>query len=168
MSVKEREKYFEERRQQRLQAERTSVSFDKSEKYRCEQMVICKINNVPTNNAQTKRDFIVSKAANSLGNLFVKVKIADNIINVTPQTYQEAVMVVAELDNIKCNDVVVNVNSETGAITKVINHSDIIQKWEQHKKKLEKSYHIVPESGKKAIEDFIKWRKNKYVLKQIS
>lgn len=155
MSLEERNQYLEQRRKQAVQEKQASFSFDKSEKYRCEQMVICKINNVPTNNAQTKREFIVSKAKNELGELFVKVKIIDNVLNITPQNYQEAVMLVAELDNLKCDNIIVRVNSETGEIHKIMNHQEIIQKWKQHKLKLQNSYNKVPSSEKKSIDEFI-------------
>lgn len=118
-------------------------------RYRCEQNIITKINGIPTTTAKTKRDFLIKKKIIDK-NLFVQVSIEDNIIVVTPNQYQEAINLVAQLDYIKCDAIIVKVNTTTGEIQHIVNHTDIIDKWKTYKLQLESSYSTI--ENKEAVE----------------
>jgi hypothetical protein len=133
-----------------------SINFNKEARYRCEQTVFTKINEIPTNTAETKRDFLIKRA--ELNNLlYIEVSILDNIVIVNPSQYQEAVNLVSNLDLIKCEGIILQVNKTTGNIDRIINHSAIIEKWIRFKENLENSFDYVlnPKSGE-AINNFIK------------
>lgn len=125
------------------------------EKYRCEQTVVTKLNGIPTNTAITKREFQVKKTLED-EDLLYEVSILDNIIEVNPNQYQEAIDLVADLDLVKCNEIVLQINKKTGEVEKIVNHQDIIQKWNEHKNKLESKYDFVRNpDGQEAVKNFI-------------
>ena len=125
-----------------------NIKSEHTEKYRCEQTVVTKLNGIPTNTAKTKREFLIRKFLDDQ-NIFVEVKILDNIIEINPTQYQEAIDLVSELDNIKCDGIILKVNDKTGEIEKVINHTEIIGKWEKHKNLLESKYDFIRDSNAK-------------------
>ena len=78
------------------------------------------------------------------------------MIETNPNQYQEAIELVSELDWVKCDRIVLKVNSLTGNIEKIINHEEIINKWREHKKKLEIKYAFIRNpKGSDAIKKFI-------------
>ncbi|OCA70271.1 LysM peptidoglycan-binding domain-containing protein [Chryseobacterium arthrosphaerae] len=129
--------------------------YEDTARYRCEQTVITKLNGIPTNTADTKREYIVKKR--KINNIpVVEVSITDQIVVMNPNQYQDAVLLVADLDRIKCNGVILEINIQSGNIEKIINHDDIIKHWQKHKHKLEEGYSFVrnPKAAE-AIRSFI-------------
>jgi len=126
-----------------------------SARYRCEQTVVTKLNGIPTNTANTKREFQLRKLIKH-GKLLIGITILDNIIEMNPNQYQEALDLVSELDFIKCDGVILKVNNLSGEIDSVENHLDIIDKWNEHRKVLESKYSFIKNSeGKEAVKQFI-------------
>ncbi|MFC6269823.1 hypothetical protein [Frigoriflavimonas asaccharolytica] len=131
------------------------IDYDLITKYRCEQTVVTKLNGIPTNTATTKREFQLKKIIKE-DNLFIEIKILDNIIEMNPAQYQEAINLVSELDNIKCDGIILKVNNITGGIKKVNNHQEIIEKWKNHRNLLESKYGFIRDAkSKESIGKFI-------------
>lgn len=132
-----------------------SIDYDLITKYRCEQTVVTKLNGIPTNTATTKREFQLKKIVKE-DNLFIEIKILDNIIEMNPAQYQEAINLVSELDNIKCDGISIKVNNKTGEIESITNHQEIIEKWKSHRSILESKYSFIRDAkSKEFIEKFI-------------
>lgn len=127
---------------------------ESSLKYRCEQNVFTYINKVPVSNATTKRDFSVELKVFE-GKLLVKVKLLDNILEVNPSNYTEAANVVAQLDLIKCNEVILQINEQDGSILKVVNHQDIIRLWEDKRREFKANAAHLDAKSKREVDDFI-------------
>jgi len=104
-------------------------------KYRCEQNISTKVNNIPVSNAVIKRDYLVtSKWVDN--KLFVKIKLLDHSLAVNPTQYREAADMVVQLDFIKCDDVIVQVDKKNGDILRIVNHEEIVEKWNYKKNEL--------------------------------
>lgn len=124
-------------------------------KYRCEQTVVTKLNGIPTNTATTKREFRLNKIFKK-ENLFIEITILDNIIEMNPNQYQDAIDLVSQLDLIKCDGILLKVNNLTGEIDGIENHSDIVNNWIEHRKVVESKYSFLRNSeGKEALKHFI-------------
>lgn len=148
-------KYILIKQKESVAQEKVSDRFLESNlKYRCEQNVFTYINQIPVSNATTKRDFSVNLKVIE-EKLFVKVRLLDNILEVNPSNYTEAANVVAQLDLIKCNEVILQVDENEGSILKVVNHSDIIQSWEVKRKEFETNASYLDSKSKKEVADFI-------------
>lgn len=141
-------------------------SFEKVVKYRCEQDVFTEINSVPVSNATTKRDYIVdSKIMHD--KLFVKVKLLDNVLKVNPDNYTEAANLVANLDLLKCNDVILQVNEKDGSILKIVNHEEIIAEWKSKKEEFEKMQNKVgSDAAKRDLFSFIELIDNQIMIEK--
>jgi len=107
-------------------------------KYRCEQTVATKFNNVITNHATTKREFHVKNIIDS-GNLIVEVSLFDNIIQINPSNLSDAMDLFASLDAIKCN-VRVQIDQDTGKINKILNYNEVLNSWDNFKAVLKDRY----------------------------
>lgn len=135
--------------------EKVSEKFTERQlKYRCEQNVFTYINKVPVSNATTKRDYLVELKILE-EKLFVKVKLLDNILEVNPNTYAEAANIIAQLDVIKCNDVILQVNETDGSILRIVNHSEIIKGWEKKRAEFEQNSVTLDSQAKKEVKNFI-------------
>ncbi|OKS88640.1 hypothetical protein [Mucilaginibacter polytrichastri] len=110
----------------------------RSAKYRCEQTVVTKVNGVIANHAETKREFHIKRSFTDEG-IVVDVEMTDNIINLNPPQLQEAVSLVCEIDNVKCNTRVL-VDSQTGKMKRILNHEEIISNWNTYKDSLNNRY----------------------------
>jgi len=114
-------------------------------KYRCEQTVATKLNNVITNHATTKREFHVKNKIDN-GNLVVEVLLFDNIIQINPSNLSEAMDLFSSLDLIKCN-ITVQVDKETGKINKILNYGEVLKNWESFKNNLKERYSFLRSSN---------------------
>lgn len=110
-------------------------------KYRVEQMVITKLNGIVQSHAETKRDFSVEKNFGDQELVF-RIEMLDNIININPEALKGAIDLMVDIDLIK-NDITVTVDRQTGKINKIINHDEIIEKWNKHKKELSEKYNFL-------------------------
>lgn len=112
--------------------------FETIARYRCEQLVMTKLNGVVRNHAETKREFLVKKQLLSDG-LYVRVELCDNIVVVYPNTMSEAINLLSDLDAIKCN-FIARVDLRTGLIESMINHQELVSRWETLKEHLTERY----------------------------
>lgn len=104
-------------------------------KYRCEQTVITKLNGITASTATTKTDYLVNKSLDENNNFIVSVSVADNIVNMFPAQYEEAIQLVCDFDCIK-SDVALLISPKTGKISKIRNQKEIIEKWKDLRSKI--------------------------------
>lgn len=135
--------------------------------YRCEQTVITKLNGIPTNTADTKREYVVKKRV--IQNFpVVEINMTDQVILVNPNQYQDTILLVADLDNVKCNGIVVGIDAKSGNIQRIINQDYIINQWELHKRKLEDGYSFLRnQQAADAIKTFIGMAENQILNEEI-
>ncbi|MET4084063.1 hypothetical protein ABIB40_004037 [Pedobacter sp. UYP30] len=123
-------------------------------KYRGEQTVVTRINGLVANHAETKREFHVN-IDKSGGQFIVEVALKDNIINFNPPQLEDAIALLCEVDNIKCQ-VKVLVDEHAGKIKKVLNQGEIIKRWTKYKNDLNERYGFVrDETTRKNLKSFI-------------
>ncbi|MCX2432409.1 MULTISPECIES: hypothetical protein [unclassified Pedobacter] len=114
------------------------LSLKGNARYRVEQLTITKMDGVIQSHAETKREFFVTKSAGKT-NLVVDVKMEENIVNIYPDSLQETINLLIELDVVK-STAMVAVNQTNGDIDRIINHSEIIEKWKKYRAELEKRF----------------------------
>jgi hypothetical protein len=102
-----------------------------SARYRIEQMTMTRLNGIVQSHAETRREFIISRKR-SATSMLVNVTLVENIINVYPEGFKEAVALVSDVDLVK-SDVQAQVDMQTGKIQHILNHQEIIEKWKKHR-----------------------------------
>lgn len=108
-------------------------------KYRCEQVVTTKINEIPVSTVQLKTDYFVEKIMERQENMAFHFRMDDNISTMFPSQYTQAMEMMNDLEQIKCN-VTVSVNPQTGDIGRVLDSSDVSSRWEKFKSELTRRY----------------------------
>ncbi len=154
MSVEERQKYFEERKK-RHEAENLVKAIQRQTpdelKYRGEQVIIVKINGLPVSTTQTLTEYAVRKVSDTV----YAVRVGENIAQIFPEQYKEAMTMMNELEEIKSN-VVVEIESSTGKIARLLNHKDIVEDWKTYKSHLLQKYSFVRSDETRGhLNDFI-------------
>lgn len=141
---------------EKIHKEATSVGLIfKEYKYRCEQTVITKLNDIPTCSANTKTDYLVEMAKDRENNEAFHFQINDNVISVFPEQYTDALNLVNDLENIKFQ-VAVSIDAHTGKAERILNYNDILDLWNDYKIMLKDKYHFLRKAdGKEALENFI-------------
>nr|WP_315421139.1 hypothetical protein [uncultured Pedobacter sp.] len=107
-------------------------------RYRVEQFTITKLDGIIQSHAETKREFLVTKSFGRV-DFVVDVKMMENLVTIYPDSLQNAIDLLIELDIVK-STATVSVNQNSGDIDRIINHADIIDKWKQYKSDLEKKF----------------------------
>ncbi|WDF56092.1 hypothetical protein [Mucilaginibacter sp. KACC 22063] len=100
-------------------------------RYRVEQMTMTRLNGIVQSHAETRREFLVTRKGTG-NSLWVNVTLVENIINVYPEAFKDAIAMVSDVDLVK-SDVQAQVNMQTGKILHILNHQEIIEKWKKHK-----------------------------------
>lgn len=123
-------------------------------KYRSEQLTITKINGVIENHAETKSEYHIQQYINN-SNYFTDVYLADRVVTIYPDSLQEALNLVGEVDVLK-NNVAVVINKDTGKIEKINNIADIQKDWAELKKQIKSRYAFIhSEETQKNLETFL-------------
>ncbi len=118
-------------------------------RYRCEQTVLMKLNGVVHSHADTKREFLVTKNHDN-NELIVEIELVENIVEAYKKELELAIKLISEIDIIK-SSVKVNV-SKSGKIDKLLNHSEILNKWRDKKNLLNSDFSFI--RNNKTEEDF--------------
>ena len=140
---------------QNFKEEKLKLELEQEIKYRCEQKVFTYINGIPISNAVTKRDFLAETKIIE-GERYVKIKLLDNIFTVNPENYKEAAEIVGQMDLIKCDNVILQLDKNDGSISRIVNHNEIIEKWEKKKKEmLQIKRKLKNKKVEKDLEDYI-------------
>lgn len=139
--------YLEVKDQTENKKEVVAKSAELDARYRCEQSVMTYIGGVMVNHIDTKREFLVHKFQKG-NESFVKTELVENIINSYPEEMKEAVDLVIDIDLLACN-ILTFLNPKTGKINKIVNHKEIIEKWNIHKEHLNSKYGFLRNSETK-------------------
>lgn len=135
-----------------IDKENYKLTFHKVHKYRCEQTVITKLNEIPTCTIQTKSDYTTQGVSDENGNKAYEIKLDENIVSIFPEQYTEAIKLVEGLEKIKSN-VVLSIDKKTGKMERILNIKDLMDNWENYKKKLNHKYSFLRD--KKSVEGFV-------------
>lgn len=136
------------------QAASVGLTF-KEYKYRCEQIVIMKLNDIPTCSANTKTDYLVERAKDYENNEAFHFQISDNVISVFPEQYTNALNLVNGLENIKFQ-AAIGIDANTGKAGRILNYNDILDLWNDYKSNLKDKYHFLRTAeGKEALNNFV-------------
>lgn len=114
------------------------ITESSSARYRVEQFTITKLDGIIQSHAETKREFLVTRSSGQI-DFVVDIKMIENLVTIYPDSLQNAIDLLIELDVVK-STAIVSVNQDSGDIDRIINHSDIINKWKQYKSDLEKKF----------------------------
>lgn len=122
-------------------------------KYRVEQEIAIKLNDIPVNSTQVKTDYSITHAENEP--LLYSVHVDDYISKISPDSHQPLLDVVKEIDRLKSN-VDVWIHPSTGKPVSIMNHQQIITEWQTYKKEfLKKNEFIRAEEVKQQLINFV-------------
>jgi hypothetical protein len=110
-------------------------------RYRTEQVLLTKFDGVVVNNGTTKREFLVSKQ-NVDNHLEIGLQLVDNVIAFNPSEMEDAIALLCDIDNIKCNIRAIP-DKVTGKIQNILNKQDIVNNWNAYKAVLSDKYDFV-------------------------
>ncbi|MCS2148095.1 hypothetical protein [Scandinavium manionii] len=132
---------------------KTNDSLPRITKYRVEQEIAIKLNDIPVNSTQVKTDYTITHSENEPLLYFVHVD--DYISKISPDAHQPLLDVVKEIDRLKSN-VAVWIHPSTGKPVSIMNHQHIIIEWQEYKKEfLKKNEFIRAEEVKQHVINFI-------------
>lgn len=122
-------------------------------KYRVEQEIAIKLNDIPVNSTQVKTDYSITHAENEP--LLYSVHVDDYISKISPDAHQPLLDIVKEIDRLKSN-VDVWIHPSTGKPVSIMNHQHIITEWQTYKKEfLKKNEFIRAEEVKQQLINFV-------------
>ncbi|AXV49556.1 hypothetical protein [Prevotella denticola] len=125
-------------------------------KYRCVQTITTKLDEIPVSTIVSKKDYSVERFTDAEGTQGFAFSVKDDIPSVFPEQSQEALVLTNELENIKTK-AIVWIDSNTGMITKLLNHEEIIALWEDKKQHLTSKYKFLKgTAGSNALNNLIK------------
>lgn len=128
------------------------LTFSQS-KYRCEQIITTKINEIPMSSVQLKTDYFVERIMDNQNNMAFYFRVDDNISTMFPAQYSKAMDMVNELEAIKCN-VTLSVNPKSGEIERILDSDDVRLHWNSYKNELVNRYNFL--RGNNAKEGLVK------------
>jgi hypothetical protein len=122
-------------------------------KYRVEQEIAIKLNDIPVNSTQVKTDYTITHTENEPQ--LYSVHVDDYISKISPDSHQPLLDVVKEIDRLKSN-VDVWIHPSTGKPVSIMNHQQIITEWQTYKKEfLKKNEFIRAEEVKQQLINFV-------------
>lgn len=122
-------------------------------KYRVEQEIAIKLNDIPVNSTQVKTDYTITHSEHE--SLLYFVHVDDYITKISPDSHQPLLDVVKEIDRLKSN-VAMWIHPSTGKPVSIMNHQHIITEWQEYKKEfLKKNEFIRAEEVKQHVINFI-------------
>ena len=135
--------------------EKGEIKVYKQLKYRCEQSVTTYLNDVPASNVQTKADYTLQGIEDTTGHKAYRVKIDENIISMFPEQFSEAAKMMGDLEAVK-SDVVLAIDSETGKPIRILNHEEVLSRWEDYKQGMREKYDFLQDKQIRGnMEDFL-------------
>ncbi|MCK6144538.1 hypothetical protein [Prevotella intermedia] len=125
-------------------------------KYRCVQTITTKLDEIPVSTIVNKKDYSVERFTDAEGTQGFAFSVRDDIPSIFPEQYEESITLVNELENMKVN-AIIGIDPKTGQITKVLNHKEIIDLWDEEKKHLTEKYKFLKgTAGSNALNNLIK------------
>jgi len=123
-------------------------------KYRCVQTITTKLDEIPVSTIVNKKDYSVERFTDAEGTQGFAFSVRDDIPSIFPEQYEESITLVNELENMKVN-AIIGIDPKTGQITKVLNHKEIIDLWDEEKKHLTEKYKFLRNNISTIISQFI-------------
>jgi metal-sulfur cluster biosynthetic enzyme len=158
LSPEKRMRFLEEQRKARKIQDELIEELKEFEKvkYRGEQRVVTKVNNIIASSVVTKTDYLITrKKADDKISVTVK-NVGDNITEIFPDTYKAALDLVNDVELVK-SDLTLEPELDTGKIKRIVNHSQVVRQWVEYRNKLQSSYGFFrSEENKKNMDQFIK------------
>lgn len=123
-------------------------------RYRTEQNVSIKLNQIPITHTESKIDYTITQ--NKLKSPFCyRIQVDDHIAKISPNAHQELLDIISDIEVIKCN-VELLIDPLTGKINHIENHKDIYLAWQQYKKSFLERYEFVrADEARKSIATFV-------------
>lgn len=138
-----------------LHAEKGDVKMLETRKYRCEQTVVTRFNEMPVSTVETKTDYTLQGAVDMEGRQAFLLTIGENHLSIFPEQFSSAFEMVEDLENIKSN-VAFAIDPANGYMMRILNHSEIVDNWNKYKKEMTPKYDFVTDSDtRKSMEEFI-------------
>ena len=112
----------------------------KTNKYRCEQTIITKLNGVPACTIRTKSDYQFEWAENlKRPAMNAYCKLLEQFVSVYPPSYQKPLEMIIDLEKLKFESVF-DIDMATGKMAGIVNHNEIVEKWQEYKKNMLDNY----------------------------
>ena len=125
-------------------------------KYRCVQTITTKLDEIPVSTIASKKDYAVERFTDAEGTQGFAFSAKDEIPSAFPEQSKESLALINELENIKTN-AIVWIDSSTGLITKLLNHNEVIELWEDKKRHLTSKYKFLKgTAGSNALDNLIR------------
>lgn len=125
-------------------------------RYRCKQIVVTKIGGIVVNSSTIKQEFLVTKYPDEEENIpQINVFLKESIVKLSPETNNEAMQLLNELELIKGQSLL-SIYPETGKMKTILNHQEMIERWNLHKNELQSQFYFLrAEENKKYFDAFI-------------
>lgn len=105
-------------------------------KYRCEQAIITKLNGIPACTITIKSDYQFERAENmKRPAMNAYFKLIEQFVSVYPPSYQQPLEMIVDLEKLKCESVF-DIDMETGKVAGIVNHDEVVSKWNDYKVEL--------------------------------
>lgn len=138
-----------------LHAEKGDVKMLETRKYRCEQTVVTRFNEMPVSTVETKTDYTLQGAVDMDERQAFLLTIGENHLSIFPEQFSSAFEMVEDLEKIKSN-VAFAIDPANGYMMRILNHSEIVDNWNKYKKEMMTKYDFVTDSDtRKSMEEFI-------------
>lgn len=112
-------------------------------KYRCEQTLITKLNGMPACTITTKSDYQLEWAENiKRPAMNAYCQLVQQHVSVYPPSYEKPLDMVLDLEKLKFASVF-DIDMETGRIKAIVNHGEVVQRWDDYKRGLVDKYRFL-------------------------
>lgn len=127
-----------------------------TKKYRCEQTIITKLNDIPACTITIKSDYQMEWARNiNRPAMNTYCKLIEQFVSVYPPSYQQPLEMIVDLEKLKCESVF-DIDMETGKIAVIVNHDEVVSKWNDYKVELLNKYSFLRSTDtKESVNAFI-------------
>ena len=120
------------------------------------QTITTKLDEIPVSTIASKKNYAVERFTDAEGTQGFAFSVKDEIPSAFPEQSKESLALINELENIKTN-AIVWIDSSTGLITKLLNHNEIIELWEDKKRHLTSKYKFLKgTAGSNALDNLIR------------
>lgn len=157
MTPQEREEYIEERKKKVEEDNMKYIFFNNIDtyRYRGEQTVSMKINNIPVSNIITKTDYSLKSQIENR-QLTISVNVDENHIKAFPPSSQGALELMDNIETIYSN-IKVAIDPANGKVRNIIHYDDLLERWKDYKISMTDKYAFLREKqAKAALKDLIR------------
>ena len=123
---------------------------------RCEQTIITKLNGAPACTITIKSNYQFERVENmKRPAMNAYCKLIEQFVSVYPPSYQQPLEMIIDLERLKCESVF-DIDMQTGKIAGIVNHNEIVNKWNDYKNSLLNKYSFLRSADtKESVNTFI-------------